>query len=121
MLNNETLVFWIGGWAHCPDYAEATTGGVLYKKANLKNLAILAGNTCVGAFRSATLLKKDSNTGVFLWILEIFKDTYFEGHLWTAASNYGNLAVFRENLLHWVEEINYSQQGKLAILKRTIY
>ena len=50
MLNNETLVFWVGEWAHCPDYAEAATGGVLYKKANLKNLAIFAGNTCVGDF-----------------------------------------------------------------------
>ena len=50
MLNNETLVFWVGGWAHCPDYAEAATGGVLYKKANLKNLAIFTGNTCVRVF-----------------------------------------------------------------------
>ena len=66
MLNNETLVFRIGGWAHCTDYAEAATGGVLYKKANLKNLAIFAGNTCLGAFRPTTLLKRDSNTGVFL-------------------------------------------------------
>ena len=34
MLNNETLVFWVGGWAHCPDYAEVATGGVLYIKKN---------------------------------------------------------------------------------------
>ena len=27
-----------------------------------------------------TLLKRNSNTGVFLWILRIFKNTYFEEH-----------------------------------------
>ena len=27
-----------------------------------------------------------STTGVFLWILQNFKSTYFEKHLWTAAS-----------------------------------
>ena len=37
--------------------------------------------------RPATLLKKDSNTGVFLWICDIFKNTYFEQHLGTTASN----------------------------------
>ena len=48
MLNNETLVYWVGGWAHCLDYAEATAGEVLYRKGVLKNLVIFAGNTCVG-------------------------------------------------------------------------
>ena len=48
MLNNETLVFRVGAWTHCPDYAEAATGGVLNKKAVLKNLAIIARNTCIG-------------------------------------------------------------------------
>ena len=38
------------------------------------------------AFRSATVLKRDSNTGIFLWICEIFKNTYFEEYLQTAAS-----------------------------------
>ena len=33
------------------------------------------------ASRSATVLKRDSNTGVFLWILQIFKNTYFEEEL----------------------------------------
>ena len=37
------------------------------------------------AWRSAILLKRDSNTGVFLWNWEIFKNTYFEEHLRTAA------------------------------------
>ena len=34
----------------------------------------------------ATLLKRDSNTGVFLWILQNLKNIYFEDHLQTAAS-----------------------------------
>ena len=80
MLNNETLVFWVG-WAHWPDYAEATTGGVYYKKG----------------LWSFFLLKRNSNTGAFLlWILEIFKDIY----LWTAGSNYGNLAMFFEKIYY---------------------
>ena len=29
------------------------------------------------AFRQATILKRDSNTGVFLWILESFKNNFF--------------------------------------------
>ena len=29
------------------------------------------------AWRSETLLKKDSNTGAFLWNLEIFKSNFF--------------------------------------------
>ena len=38
------------------------------------------------------------------------KKTYFEEHLCTAAPNHDNLAMFGyENLLYWVEEINYSK------------
>ena len=37
------------------------------------------------AFKPTALLKKESNTGFFLWILRNFKKTYFEGHLRTAA------------------------------------
>ena len=52
-------------------------------------------NTCVGisflmkmqAFRPAALLKRDSNTGVFCEHWESFKNTYFEEHLQTAASD----------------------------------
>ena len=36
--------------------------------------------------RPATLLKRDSNTVVFLWILQNLKNIYFEDHLQTAAS-----------------------------------
>ena len=49
---------------------------------------------------------------------EIFYNTYFEEHLWTATSNFGNLTVFRKNVLYWVEEINYSQYGKQPILSK---
>ena len=35
--------------------------------------------------RPAPLLKSDSNTGVFLWILRNFKDIFFEEHLPRAA------------------------------------
>ena len=53
---------------------------VFYKKVGLKNFAIFIGkHLCwslfsikLQTFRSATLLKVDSNTGVFLWILEFF-------------------------------------------------
>ena len=38
------------------------------------------------ALRPATLLKRGSNTGVFLWNYKIFKKTYFEEHLRTVAS-----------------------------------
>ena len=41
------------------------------------------------AFRPATLLNRDSNTDIsliFPWFREIFKNTYFEEHLWTTAS-----------------------------------
>ena len=34
----------------------------------------------------ATLFQRDSNTGVFLWILRNFKNIYFKGHLRTTAS-----------------------------------
>ena len=37
-------------------------------------------------FRPATFLKRDSNTGVYLSICEIFKNTYFEEYLRMIAS-----------------------------------
>ena len=50
-------------------------------------------NTCAGASRPSTLLRRDCNTGVLLWICEyfpFFKNTYFEKHLRTVVydSNY---------------------------------
>ena len=44
-----------------------------------KNFAILTGKQ---AWKPATLLKRDSNTGVFLWILQNFvRTTFFIEHL----------------------------------------
>ena len=65
-------------------------------------------NTCVGisflikmqAFRAPALLKRDSNTGVFCEHWEIFKNTYFEEHLQTAASESFTWTFFYMNKYH---------------------
>ena len=67
---------------------------MLYKKSVIKNFAVFTGIqlwwslfwTKLHAFSLATLLKRDSNTGVLLCMLQIF--IYFEKHLPTAASDY---------------------------------
>ena len=41
---------------------------------------------CLQDFRPATLLKRDSNTGTFLYILQIFNNSSFEELLRTATS-----------------------------------
>ena len=54
---------------------------VFYKKSALRNLSIFTGKYLrlnlilikLRAFRSATLLKRDSNIDVFLWILRHFR------------------------------------------------
>ena len=70
---------------------------VFYKKAVLTNIAIFKGkHLCMSlfliklkAFRPATLLKRDSNTGLFsCGYCQNFKNTYFEEHLRTAAFLY---------------------------------
>ena len=73
-------------------FTEAATG------ANhvFKNISIFTGNTSVGvsfiiklqALSPAALLKRDFNTGIFLWILLNFQNIYFEEHLPTAASKF---------------------------------
>ena len=75
----------------------------------------------VAGLQAYNFIKKRLQRRCFSVNVGIFKDTNFEEHLWTAASNYGYLAVFRENLLYWVEEINYFGQSKIAILRKTIY
>ena len=40
----------------------------------------------VAGVRFATALKRGSGTGVFMWILRIFKNTFFIEHLWATAS-----------------------------------
>ena len=77
-------------------HAEAATRGVLLKKGVLKNFAIFTGkHLCCGlfliklqAFRPATFLNRDSNTGVsFLNIpkflkAEAFIIAFIIEHLW---------------------------------------
>ena len=58
------------------------------KTAILKNLAIFTEKQ-----RSTTLLKGDSNTGVFCEYCEIFKKTYSEERLLTAASDFFKTAT----------------------------
>ena len=58
--------------------------------AVLKNFAIITGkHLCCVLFliklppwRPATSLKRACNTGVFLWILQILKNSFFIKHLW---------------------------------------
>ena len=64
------------------------------EKAVLKNFTIFTGthlfwslpSTDLRASRNTTFFKRDSNTGIFLWILQNFKNTYFDESLWTIAS-----------------------------------
>ena len=89
--NHLKLCFWLIREGHQMPYTEqlfyltdeSSHRRRSIKKAVLKNFAVFTENTCVGVFSSA-LLKRDSNTGVLL--CEIFKNTYFEEHLRTAAS-----------------------------------
>ena len=58
---------------------------IIFKTGTLKNFAIFTGKQlCWSLFliklrpwRPATLLKRDSNTGVFLWILRPFQKHFF--------------------------------------------
>ena len=69
---------------------EASTGGTLWKRYSKKFCNIHKKTTVLESFLNKVAglqgIKRDPNTGVFLWILKNFKDTYFEEHLRTAAS-----------------------------------
>ena len=66
------------------NFSEAATGGVLWKKLFLK-----ISQYPQESYRPSTLLKTDSNTVFSPWILQnILKNTYFEEHLLTAASDF---------------------------------
>ena len=62
------------------NYLEAATGGVLLKQVAFKNFTISTGRQLcwslflikLQSFNPASLLKRDSNAGVFLCILRIF-------------------------------------------------
>ena len=82
---------------------------VFYKKAVLKNFAIFTGKRlCLSLFliklqdsSPAFLLKRDSNTGLFLWILRNFKEHLF----WrTSANRY--FCLFQVNSLKHLKKIH---------------
>ena len=57
------------------------------EKAVLKNFQYSQRNTYVGVkFIKVNFIKGTSNISVFLWILEIFENIYFEEYLWTTGS-----------------------------------
>ena len=66
------------------NFLEVATGVVLSKKLFLK-----ISQYPQESYRPSTLLKTDSNTVFSPWILQnILKNTYFEEHLLTAASDF---------------------------------
>ena len=68
------------------------------------------------AFKLATLLKRDSNTGAFLCILQIY--IYFEKHLQMAVSDYSFTSViylFPLSLYNYVKELWYFMVKKMFI------
>ena len=64
---------------------KAATGDILWKKHFLKNLANFTG--------------KHLCWSLFLMKLQVFKNTYFEKHLWTTASKKTNICLIVEVLL----------------------
>ena len=97
----------------------------LLKTAILKNFAIFTGKhlcrslflTKVQAWKSAALLKRDSNTGVFLWILRIFKNTYIEKHLRTTTSGVTRKMLLRPSLEAYSEP---SQRSKMVLFAEIV-
>ena len=116
---------------------------MFYKKSVLKNFALFLGKLLcwslflikLQAFSPASLLKRDSNTGVFMCILRIFKKhlfwkTYANGCFWLFFY-FSNLFIFgclfhkKENLLWWRKcsfELDYEIQwlilkGHVKIVK----
>ena len=73
---------------------------VLWRRLFLKKFQSSQENACVGqVFRPATLLKWDSNTGIFSWNLQIFKKTYSEKYLLTAISDLHSQVAWRSSNL----------------------
>ena len=75
-------------YLNCPKY-RSSPQRCSFKKVVFKNFAIFTGKRLcwslllinLQAWRPETLFKNDSNTGVNLWILRNFWDTYFEDYL----------------------------------------
>ena len=67
---------------------------MFYKIGVLTSFAKFTGkNLCC-----ATFLKRDSNTDVFLWIFEFFKEIFFAEHLGTIASDFRRVSFLRISL-----------------------
>ena len=83
------------------DYAEAATGGVLLKKVLLKFSQNSQENTRVGvsfliklqASACNSIKKRDCEIGIFLWIWEIFNNTFFDRTPLVIASEYDYLRI----------------------------
>ena len=73
------------------NFSEAVNGGVLWKKLFLK-LSQYSQESC----RSAVLLKRGSNAGVFFWLLWNFQEHLF----WRTFAN-GCLWFFKTATKHW--------------------
>ena len=82
------FIYWDCMWRHvCTICTEAATGGVLKNFANFTGKHLCWSHFLIKlqAWGSATLLKRDSNTDVFLWNKQNFTNTYFKEHLQTTA------------------------------------
>ena len=71
-------------------YSEAAVHRFFFKISFFKNFAIFTEKHMgwnlflkkLLVWRAATWLKRGSNTGIFLWVLRIFKSSFFMEHLW---------------------------------------
>ena len=86
--NLKVLECRFGNLPICAWSYETATVGVLWKKVFLKISQNSQENTSARCpflikkdLRPATVLKRDSGTDVFLWILRNFKNTFFKEHL----------------------------------------
>ena len=93
--------------------SEAANRGVLWKKSVLGNFKKFAGkHVCQSVYFNKVAGLRPlwySGTGVFLWICEISKNTFFTDNVWTTASvsSFGNLfsnlglAIYAIRITHW--------------------
>ena len=98
---------------------------MFFKIGVLKNFAIFAGKhlcwSCflmkLQAWRSAILFKRDSNTGVFLWILQNFQEQLF----WRASTN-GCFSVSNHKVSnkYWAYFLNQKHDVGWFLLRRFV-
>ena len=105
-LKNKKIDLWVGPWSLTPSYnlnleplgrcnseplkkSKSSRSQLFFELSRIKNFAIFTGkHLCSGlfliklqAFRPATFLKRDSNTGVSCGYCEIFKNSFFRENL----------------------------------------